>query len=370
MNKSVIKILSIFILLILTGSCVSEQTDIENPLHVELGDPYILKASDGMYYMVGTGGIRNGFKMYSSKNLKTWKNEGRIYRGNTKKSWGVSHFWAPELYEHQGKFYLVYSANWRKNPENKQENFRIGIAVSDDPTGPYTDINNRPLFDPGYPVIDGNLLFDEGRIYLYFSRCCYEHPVESEIADWAREKGLFDEIEESWVYGVELKSDFSGITGDPKLLLRPPVSMVDPQAEWESRSVTSDEINRRWTEGSYIFKTKGRYYMMYSSNYFGGENYAVGYATSDSPMGPFRKADNNPVLQKNTGIGGKVSGTGHNSVTLSPDGEQMLCVYHGRTVQTGNQRVVFIDPMEILEDGTLVVHGPTTSDRQLRRMKK
>ncbi len=334
---------------------------IENPLQVEFGDPYILKASNGIYYMVGTGGVADGFKMYSSVDLENWKDEGRVYQGNTNTSWGIANFWAPELYEYRGRFYLLFSADWRENPTNELENFRIGVAVSDSPTGLYTDLYNRPVFDPGYPVIDGNLLFEDGRVYLYFSRCCYKHPVESEVAEWAREKGLFNEIEESWVYGVELKPDFSGIIGEPKLLLRPPVSMVDQQAEWESRSVTSGEVNRRWTEGSYIFKRKDIYYIMYSANFFGGENYAVGYATSESPLGTFKKAGNNPVLQKNVGQGGIVTGTGHNSVTVSPDGKEMLCVYHGRTSKTGNNRVVFIDRMEVLGDGTLVVHGPTTS---------
>jgi beta-xylosidase len=310
--------------------------------------------------MVGTGGVKDGFKMYSSKDLKEWKDEGRIYRGNRNNSWGVKNFWAPELYEHNGKFYLLFSADWRENPGDELENFRIGIAVADSPTGPFTDLHNRPIFDPGYPIIDGNLLFENGRIFLYYSRCCYKHPVESEIADWVRIKGMFKDIEESWIYGVEMKPDFSGVLETPQLLLRPPVSMVDKQAEWESRSVTSGEVNRRWTEGSYIFKEKDTYYMMYSANYFGGKDYAVGYATAGSPLGPFKKADNNPVLEKNIDKGGIVTGTGHNSVTVSPDGKTLLCVYHGRTSKTGNNRVVFIDRMEIIDDGTLVVHGPTT----------
>jgi len=50
--------------------------------------------------------------------------------------------------------------------------------------------------------------------------------------------------------------------------------------------------------------------MMYSANFFGGKNYAVGYATSKSPLGPFIKAGNNPVLQKNIDQGGTVTGTG------------------------------------------------------------
>jgi beta-xylosidase len=138
--------------------------------------------------------------------------------------------------------------------------------------------------------------------------------------------------------------------------------MSDKQAEWESRSVTSKEVNRRWTEGSVIFKKGDTYYMMYSANYFGGKNYAVGYATSKSPLGPFKKAANNPVLQKD---GGVVTGTGHNSITYSPDGKEMFCVYHARTSATGDKRVVFIDRMKILKDGKLVVEGPTTTPQAI-----
>ncbi|WP_374166630.1 family 43 glycosylhydrolase [Arcticibacter sp. MXS-1] len=201
-------------------------------------------------------------------------------------------------------------------------------------------------------------------MYLYYSRCCYKHPVESEVARWARQKGWYKEIEESWVYGVELKPDFSGVIGKPVLILRPPVSMKDKQAEWESRSVTSKEVNRRWTEGSFTFKKGNTYYMMYSANHFAGQNYAVGYATARHPLGPYTKAANNPVLQKNTAKGGEVTGTGHNSITYSPDGKQMFCVYHGRTASTGDERVVFVDRMKILKDGRLVVEGPTTTPQR------
>ena len=358
----------LFIAGILLIACQSKEAatkesklNFNNPLSVEFGDPYILKASDGIYYMIGTGGVKDGFKMYSSADLKDWTDEGRIYQGNTDSSWSVANFWAPELYESGGKFYMIFSADWRENPTNELENFRIGVAVSDSPTGPYVDLYDRPIFDPGYPVIDGNLLFEKDKVYLYYSRCCYKHPVESEVADWARNQGLYDEIEESWIYGVEMEPDLSGIIDEPQLLLRPPVSMDDKQAEWESRSVTSGEVNRRWTEGSYIFKENDTYYMMYSANFFGGENYAVGYSTSKSPLGPFIKADNNPVLQKNVAQGGIVTGTGHNSITTSPEGK-MLCVYHGRTSETGDNRVVFIDEMEVTKEGKLIVHGPTTGE--------
>lgn len=350
-----------------TFGCTNDPIMYSNPLNIEFGDPYVLKASDGMYYMYGTGGAKDGFRTCSSPDLINWKEEGQVYRGNTDSSWALSHFWAPEVYEINNKFYMFFSAQWKINPTNELENFRIGVAVSDKPTGPFIEISDGPIFDPGYPIIDANLLIDkDGRIYMYYSRCCYKHSVESEVADWAKAQGLFDQIEESWVYGVELKPDFSGVIGEPVLLLRPPLTMDDKQAEWESRSVTSGEVNRRWTEGSYIFERKGVYYMMYSANSFEGQNYAVGYATSKSPLGYFAKADNNPILQKNTTFGGDVTGTGHNSITYSKDGETMYCVYHGRTKETGQKRVVFIDAMEVTDEGKLVVHGPTTTPQVLK----
>ena len=223
-------------------------------------------ASDGHYYMYGTGGVVDGFACYSSDDLVHWHPEGQVYRGNTPESWAVANFWAPEVYERNGKFYLFFSADWKENPEHELENFRIGVAV----------------------------------------------------------------------------------------------------AEWESRSVTSGEVNRRWTEGSFTLKKGNTYYIMYSANFFGGKNYAVGYATADSPLGPYVKAANNPVLEKNVGKGGIVTGTGHNSVTWSRDGKRMFCVYHGRTAPTGEQRVVFIDPMEIDGNGVLKVNGPTTIEQKIR----
>lgn len=340
----------------------------QNPLEVAFGDPYVLHAN-GEYYMYGTGGgAKNGFAAYSSTDLTNWKHEGQVYYASNVNGWSDSTaawngaYWAPEVYGYKGKYYMFYSAQWKQNPNMELENFRVGVAVANSPTGPFIDLTNKPVFDPGYPIIDANVLFDDtGKVYLYYSRACYEHPVESEVATWAKQKGWFETIEESWVYGVELKPDFSGVIGEPVLQLRPPVKMDDKQSEWESRSVTSKEVNRRWTEGSVIFKKADTYYMMYSANYFGGKNYAVGYATSKSPLGPFTKAANNPVLQKNSETGGVVTGTGHNSVTYSPDGQEMFCVYHARTTATGEQRVVFIDRMKILKDGTLIVEGPTTT---------
>lgn len=60
----------------------------------------------------------------------------------------------------------------------------------------------------------------------------------------------------------------------------PPATMDDPQAEWESRSVTSREVNRRWTEGSFLLKDDGRYYMSIRPIFTAGSTTPWGNATS------------------------------------------------------------------------------------------
>lgn len=347
------------------GSSSDRTTTVTNPLPMALGDPFLLHAADGRYYMYGTS-LADGFEAFVSDNLTDWESIGQVYCGGTPGQWNTNCFWAPEVYYRDGRYYMLYSANSRNNPTNEKENFKIGVAVADNPAGPFTDLINRPIFEIDYPVIDANVLFDDesGKNYLYFSRCCYKHPVESEIADKARAEGIYDEIEESWIYGVELKPDFSGIVGEPVKLLAPPTRLDDGQAEWESRSVTAREAGRRWTEGSYIFRHGDTYYIMYSANAFFGGNYAVGYATSKSPLGPFVKSATNPILKENHSSGGKVIGTGHNMALTMPDGT-MYTVYHGRMTSEPDKRVVLIDRMEISPEGVLSIAGPTTDPQTI-----
>ncbi|MDY4139631.1 MAG: glycoside hydrolase family 43 protein [Eubacteriales bacterium] len=290
-------------------------------------DPFILRASDGRYYLYCTSEDGSGFPVRSSADLLNWTEHGLALRAKDGR-WANDTFWAPECYELGGKYVLLYSANWKDNPTQALENYRIGAAVADTPVGPFVDVSDRPIFDPGYPIIDANLYQEGGRYYLYYSRCCYEHNV--------------DGLEESWIYGVELKPDFSGVIGEPVLLLR-------PEQPWEGRSAAA--TGRRWNEGSFLMKAGDRYLMTYSGNFFGGPDYAVGYAVGETPLGPFVKAEENPILERH----GDVTGTGHSCMLHSPEGELLIC-YHGRTETTGQDRVGFISPAEVTSEGRLIIH--------------
>lgn len=290
-------------------------------------DPFILRASNGLYYLYCTHEDGSGFPVRSSHDLVTWTDHGLALSASHAR-WGTGCFWAPECYEIGDRYYLFYSADWAYNPTGALENFRIGVAVADTPTGPFEDMADRPLFDPGYPVIDANVYEEDGRFYLYYSRCCYEHRVNG--------------LEESWIYGVELLPDFTGILGEPVLLLR-------PEQAWEGRSAAA--TGRRWNEGSFLMKHGKTYVMTYSANFFGGPDYAVGYAVAEHPLGPYAKAAENPILER----GGDVTGTGHSCMFDGPDGGLMIA-YHGRTEQTGQARVGFLSPAAFTPEGKLVIY--------------
>jgi GH43 family beta-xylosidase len=97
---------------------------------------------------------------------------------------------------------------------------------------------------------------------------------------------------------------------------------------------------------------------MYSANFFMSRDYSVGYAVAESPMGPFIKAEHNPVLFTTVP---EMSGPGHNSVTTSPDGSELFIVYHIHTdpQKPSGDRQVCIDRMGFREDGSMYINGPT-----------
>ncbi|MCP6302672.1 hypothetical protein NL450_27045, partial [Klebsiella pneumoniae] len=79
--------------------------------------------------------------------------------------------------------------------------------------------------------------------------------------------------------------------------------------EWENFHVNDYEKfngtkkNRRWSEGSTLLRREGKddkpvYLITYSGNNFEASNYGVGFATAESPLGPFHKSSRNPVLSQ------------------------------------------------------------------------
>lgn len=301
-----------------------------------LADPFVFKDGSGKYYLYVTG---KGFHCFTSTDLVNWGYVGKCFDGAGVK-WAKFNFWAPEVIRYNGKYYLHYTAS-----ETEYSPKRIGLAVSDSPSGPFVDISNKPFYqhevDKG--CIDSHIFIDDDNsLYMYYSNAMSENNYDGD-----------KKRSEIWV--VKLKKDLSGTEGQARML-------IFPEQDWEYKP----QKKQFWNEGALILKNKGVYYLMYSANNYGTSEYAVGYATSDTPMGPFVKYANNPILS-NRGVENFVSGPGHNSVTESPDGTELICVYHSHydLIEKGGVRMINIDKMGFNEDGSLYIDGPSYTKKKV-----
>ncbi|MFT3932376.1 MAG: glycoside hydrolase family 43 protein [Chitinophagaceae bacterium] len=263
-----------------------------------LADPTIF-LWQGKYYAYGTNS-NEGIPAYTSTDLIHWKaietNNGLALKKGD--AFGTKGFWAPQVFNYKGKFYMAYVAN-----EN------IAIATSEQPYGPFTQTVKESLPAPVRQIDPFIFIDDDGKKYLYHVRLTNGNRI----------------------FGALLKDDFSGID---TTTLQECISATEP---WENTE------NAKWpvTEGPTVIKSNGKYYMFYSANDFRNPDYAVGMAVSDHPLGPWVKYQGNPVLsRKQTGF----KGTGHGDLFKSADGKWHYVFHiHNSDTQVGPRKTMLID---------------------------
>ena len=304
---------------------------VSNPRPVkDIGDPHIIKEGDE-YFAFATGGPL-GFSVWRSADLNTFTKEKAL----KKVSWASGDYWAPEVYKVGEKYVMFFTGRWKETGT-----LRVGVAMADAPQGPYEDAISGPLFDPGYAVIDGTLVYGgDGTPYMIYSRDCSENVVGS--------------YHESHLYGIELAPDLLSAVGEGVLL-------TTPDHDWELQSG-----DYHWNEGPFVLTHDGKYYLYYSANGYYQKEYAVGVAVADHPLGPYTKQANNPILnyiEKDGDV--LVSGPGHNSFFAV--GDELFTSYHTHTYLTApsGNRQISIDRAGFHADGTAFINGPTLAP-QLR----
>ncbi|HSC82076.1 MAG TPA: family 43 glycosylhydrolase, partial [Pseudomonas sp.] len=146
--------------------------------------------------------------------------------------------------------------------------------------------------------------------YLYYSSADYQSGlVNIGTALFTGNKGKENIL-------VQEMSSPTTKVGEPKLLLEPTLA-------WEKGFFLDI------TEGAWMYKHADTYYLMYS----GGETmfgeYAMGYATSNSPLGPFVKYPGNPILRSTSAEDGKpgIYSPGHHSIVRDDEGTDWV-IYH------------------------------------------
>ncbi len=244
---------------------------------IYLADPTIFE-ENGIYYLYGTKGDPRiegeGFLVYTSRDLENWKGPVGVKDGYALKkgdAFGTKGFWAPQIFKYKGIYYMTYTANEK-----------IAIATSDNPLGPFE--NQMKALDSPVRQIDPFIFFDNGKVYLYHVRL----------------------HEGNKIFVAEMTEDLAEIK--PGTLKE----IIEAKPGWE------DTQNVEWpvAEGPTIFKKDKLYYLLYSANDFRNPDYAVGFATSSSPLGPWKKSTSNPLISKNSL---RINGTGHGDVFLDGD---------------------------------------------------
>ena len=283
----------------------------------QAADPGVLKV-DGKYYCYSTS-APIGYYVYVSEDLVHWTNEGLCMN----EAWGLSrsgYYWAPEVVQRaDGKFVMVASVEEH-----------LGFATADSPLGPFIP-EPRWTFDK---TIDGHIFLDEdGHGYLF-------------CVSWreGHEYGI-------WAYALE----------DDLVTVKPEteVQVIRPTDAWE-------QVSGRVTEGPFVLKHNGKYYLTYSGNGYDAKEYAVGYAVADSPLGPYDKYGANPILSYTS----KLYGPGHHSFTTSPDGSELIIVYHTHASTTAvHPRTICIDRARFAPTASgvdrLEIFGPTHTAQEV-----
>ncbi len=295
----------------------------------QTGKFYIYSTTDGA---AGWGGYY--FTVYSSPDLAHWQNEGiMLDLATSQVSWASGNAWAPCIEEKRQadgtyKYYFYFSGQ-----DTERDRKSIGVAVADNPVGPFTDIGHPIVYDrpegvSGGQQIDVDVFTDpvSGKSYLYWGN--------------------------GYMAGAELSDDMLSIKPETETVLTPAGGSLQDYA---------------FREATYVFYRDGKYYFMWSVDDTGSPNYHVAYGTSSSPLGPIEVAADPVVLIQDADQ--EIYGTAHNSVLQLPGTDEWYIVYHRINKNylypepngPGYHREVCIDKMEFNDDGTIRRVSPTQS---------
>lgn len=244
------------------------------------------------------------YHVFSSANLTDWTDHGVVVTQN-KIPWvrpNSYSMWAPDCVERNGKFYFYFPAS-PADTTLYGKGFRIGVAISDKPTGPFI-----PQAEPIKDVrgIDPNVFIDnDGQAYLYWSA--------------------------GNIYGAKLKANM---------------------LELDAAVLTLGELPAKGLkEGPYIFERNGIYYLTYP--HVENKIERLEYAMSKNPLGPFKFAG---VIMDESPTG---CWTNHHSV-IQFNHQWYLFYHHNDYSPTFDKaRSVRADSLFFNADGTIKKVIPT-----------
>lgn len=219
---------------------------------IQIRDPFVL-VDDNTYYLYGTtdkncwGDVGTGFLSYKSSDLENWEGPFNAFTP-TADFWADRHFWAPEVYKYNDKYYMFASFKAPDKCRGTQ------ILVSDTPDGTFAPISDKPITPSDWECLDGTLHIDDnGKPWMIFCK------------EWLQ-------VDDGEMWALPLSDDLMTPVGEPVLLFNASL------APWVKGSQRSDRVVYV-TDGPFLYKTqKGSLLMIWSSG--SEKGYAIGIARS------------------------------------------------------------------------------------------
>jgi len=239
--------------------------------------------------------------------------------------WAGRQLWAPDAAEKDGTYYLYFPV------KDKTDIFRMGVATSDSPTGPF-----KPEAEPiknSFSIDPSVFKDDDGAYYMYFG-------------------GIWGGQLQNWTTGTYNAKDVYPASDEPAL--RPKIARMSDDmlqfAEEPKDIVLLDgggvpllgtDNNRRFFEAAWVHKYNGKYYFSYST----GDTHYIAYGIGDSPYGPF--------TYKGVVLTPVLGWTNHHSI-VEFNGKWYL-FYHDSSLSGGQThlRSVKMTELKYNEDGTI-----------------
>jgi xylan 1,4-beta-xylosidase len=270
-----------------------------NPVRAgDYPDPSVIRVGDDYWATATSSEWAPHFPLLHSRDLVNWEVKGYVFQSAP--GWAKSNFWAPEIAEDNGKFFIYYTA--RQTQGNR---LAVAVASANHPAGPYTD--HGPLIAQEAGSIDAVPYTDaKGVRWLLWKEDGNSRKLPTPI----------------WIQ--RLSPDGIALVGEKKEILR-------NDAAWEGAVA----------EGPFVMRNGDYYYMFYSGNACCGRNcnYALGVARAKDMLGPWEKAPGNPLLAGNEAW----RCPGHGSIVTDPNGRHWL-LYHAYAqkgfVATGRQMLL------------------------------
>ncbi|APS38673.1 MULTISPECIES: glycoside hydrolase family 43 protein [Salegentibacter] len=235
-------------------------------------------------------------------------------------AWAKRQMWAPDAAEKDGKYYLFFPA------KDKDDIFRIGVATSDKPEGPFTP-EEKPI-EGSYSIDPAVYKDTDGEYYMYFGGIWGGQLQRWQTGEFVEEDEYPADDEPALSPKIaKMSDDLLSFAEEPK-----DVEILDENGE----PITTGDNDRRFFEAAWVHQYNGKYYFSYST----GDTHNIAYAIGDSPYGPFTYQG--VILEPVVGW------TNHHSI-VEYEGKWYL-FYHDSSLSDGKTYLRSMKMMEIEHD--------------------